>query len=156
MWFVPPQAPRPHQWQCILTCNAESPEDFEYCLPTKGCYSVNRILSSLTLVWLDSTGVKSCSPTAWVFCSCKGLSSDKASTLLYRVWLSLEVCPSESESLLRLAMHMQKEWVRKLTHWEFLLAAYASLLHFTRSLKNKRFGRQISLNWPETDLWLAS
>ena len=113
MWFVPPprfrfliQAPRPHQWQCILTCNAESPEDFEYCLPTKGCYSVNRILSSLTLVWMDPTGVKSCSPTAWVFCSCKGLSSDKASTLLYRVWLSLEVCPSESESLLRLAMHM--------------------------------------------------
>lgn len=116
MWFVPPprfrfliQAPRPHQWQCILTCNAESPEDFEYCLPTKGCYSVNRILSSLTLVWLDSTGVKSCSPTAWVFCSCKGLSSDKASTLLYRVWLSLVVYPSESESLLRLAMHNEYE-----------------------------------------------
>lgn len=49
-----------------------------------------------------------------------------------------------------------KRMSTKLTRWEFLLTAYASLLHVIIILRNERFGGQISLNWSKIDLWLAS
>ena len=108
--------------------------------------------------WLETAG-ESCSSLAWLLSNCKESSSRIASINFiiqsvafpdfFPFWIWMRITMETSSAYI-------KRMCAKFTYLEFLFAAHAFFLYFTRIFWQKRFGGQISLNWFERDLWLSS